>query len=672
MELLPLLQQFVLLFLLLCCSFSSVFPRSHELGILLEVKESLIAGGESLSDWNRSNPNFCKWSGVTCRSGRVVSGLNLSDSSLTGSIPPALGRLQNLLHLDLSSNALTGPIPTTLANLSVLESLLLFTNDLTGRIPAQLGSIKTLRVVKIGNNWLAGEIPASLGNLPNLVTLGLASCTLTGPIPPQLGRLGKLDQLVLQDNQLYGPIPPELGNCSSLTVLALSNNKLNGTIPPELGRLQNLQYLNLLNNSLTGHIPPALGNLSKQLELRMSHNSFSGEIPAELGRLQQLQIILDLSYNNLTGSIPPSIGKLSTLEALDLSHNQLQGRVPPQVGEIRSLGYFNVSFNRLEGDLGDRFQRWKADSFLGNSKLCGGPLDQCRRSANKHSSLSEAAIVVLSAITTLAALALLGLGLTFFCKRRREYLRARSDVSCIYSSSKSSHAHRRPLFLNPGSMKREFRWDDIMEATNHLGDEFVIGSGGSGTIYRAELRNGDTVAVKKVPWKDELMFNKSFAREVKTLGRIRHRHLVKLMGYCCNRGAGFNLLIYDYMENGSLWDWLHRQPGVNNKRKQCLDWEVRMQIALGLVRGVEYLHHDCVPIILHRDIKSSNVLLDSDMEAHLGDFGLAKSVVEFYDTTSTTESNSLFAGSYGYIAPGSLTLLSSLFPNFWVFFQLSV
>ncbi|CAI0546244.1 unnamed protein product [Linum tenue] len=404
----------------------------------------------------------------------------------------------------------------------------------------------------------------------------------------------------------------------------------------------------------------------------MSHNSFSGEIPAELGRLQQLQIILDLSYNNLTGSIPPSIGKLSTLEALDLSHNQLQGRVPPQVGEIRSLGYFNVSFNRLEGDLGDRFQRWKADSFLGNSKLCGGPLDQCRRSANKHSSLSEAAIVVLSAITTLAALALLGLGLTFFCKRRREYLRARSDVSCIYSSSKSSHAHRRPLFLNPGSMKREFRWDDIMEATNHLGDEFVIGSGGSGTIYRAELRNGDTVAVKKVPWKDELMFNKSFAREVKTLGRIRHRHLVKLMGYCCNRGAGFNLLIYDYMENGSLWDWLHRQPGVNNKRKQCLDWEVRMQIALGLVRGVEYLHHDCVPIILHRDIKSSNVLLDSDMEAHLGDFGLAKSVVEFYDTTSTTESNSLFAGSYGYIAPGSLTLLSSLFPNFWVFFQLSV
>ncbi|CAN1225761.1 LRR receptor-like serine/threonine-protein kinase GSO1 [Linum grandiflorum] len=171
-----------------------------------------------------------------------------------------------------------------------------------------------------------------------------------------------------------------------------------------------------------------------------------------------------------------------------------------------------------------------------------------------------------------------------------------------------------------------------MEATNHLSDEFVIGSGGSGTIYRAELASGEMVAVKRVPWKDELMFNKSFAREVKTLGRIRHRHLVKLVGYCCNRGAGCNLLVYEYMENG-------RQP-----KKLSLDWEVRLRIAAGLAKGVEYLHHDCVPSIIHRDIKSSNLLLDADMESHLGDFGLAKTVVESYDSTTASR-------SYGYIAP---------------------
>ncbi|CAN1225749.1 LRR receptor-like serine/threonine-protein kinase GSO1 [Linum grandiflorum] len=436
----------------------------EELRALLEVKESLISGEPSLlTDWNRTiNPNLCNWTGITCGPGRVVTGLNLSDSFLPGSIPPAIGRLRNLLHLDLSSNSLTGPIPTTLVNLSALESLLLHSNQLTGRIPDELGSLSKLRVIRIGNNYLTGEIPESLGNMMSLVTL-------------------------------------------------------------------------------------------------------------------------------------------------------------------------DVSYNRLEGKLPDRFNHWSADSFRGNPNLCGVPLDNCSDSSdNKHSRLSSAVVIVLSAMTTLAALALLGLGFALFCRRRNEYLRSKSEVSCIYSSSS---------FGNAG-MKKEIRWDDIMEATNHLSDEFVIGSGGSGTIYRAELASGEMVAVKRVPWKDELMFNKSFAREVKTLGRIRHRHLVKLVGYCCNRGAGCNLLVYEYMENGSLWDWLHKQP-----KKLSLDWEVRLRIAAGLAKGVEYLHHDCVPSIIHRDIKSSNLLLDADMESHLGDFGLAKTVVE------STESTSLFAGSYGYIAP---------------------
>ncbi|CAN1225747.1 LRR receptor-like serine/threonine-protein kinase GSO1 [Linum grandiflorum] len=557
----------------------------EELRALLEVKESLISGEPSLlTDWNRTiNPNLCNWTGITCGPGRVVTGLNLSDSFLPGSIPPAIGRLRNLLHLDLSSNSLTGPIPTTLVNLSALESLLLHSNQLTGRIPDELGSLSKLRVIRIGNNYLTGEIPESLGELPELVMLGLASCSLTGVIPTKLGRLGSLEQLVLQDNQLGGPIPSELGNLTNL------------------------------------------------LELRLSHNRLSGRIPAEIGQLKTLMNILDLSYNNLTGSIPPAIGTLPKLPVLNLSHNQLDGGLPPQIGNMMSLVTLDVSYNRLEGKLPDRFNHWSADSFRGNPNLCGVPLDNCSDSSdNKHSRLSSAVVIVLSAMTTLAALALLGLGFALFCRRRNEYLRSKSEVSCIYSSSS---------FGNAG-MKKEIRWDDIMEATNHLSDEFVIGSGGSGTIYRAELASGEMVAVKRVPWKDELMFNKSFAREVKTLGRIRHRHLVKLVGYCCNRGAGCNLLVYEYMENGSLWDWLHKQP-----KKLSLDWEVRLRIAAGLAKGVEYLHHDCVPSIIHRDIKSSNLLLDADMESHLGDFGLAKTVVE------STESTSLFAGSYGYIAP---------------------
>jgi serine/threonine protein kinase len=186
-----------------------------------------------------------------------------------------------------------------------------------------------------------------------------------------------------------------------------------------------------------------------------------------------------------------------------------------------------------------------------------------------------------------------------------------------------------------------------MEATHYLNEEFMIGSGGSGKVYKAELKNGETIAVKKILWKDDLMSNKSFNREVKTLGTIRHRHLVKLMGYCSSKADGLNLLIYEYMANGSVWDWLHANE--NTKKKEVLGWETRLKIALGLAQGVEYLHYDCVPPIVHRDIKSSNVLLDSNIEAHLGDFGLAKILTGNYDTN--TESNTMFAGSYGYIAP---------------------
>ncbi|CAN1225727.1 LRR receptor-like serine/threonine-protein kinase GSO1 [Linum grandiflorum] len=832
----------------------------EELRALLEVKESLISGEPSLlTDWNRTiNPNLCNWTGITCGPGRVVTGLNLSDSFLPGSIPPAIGRLRNLLHLDLSSNSLTGPIPTTLVNLSALESLLLHSNQLTGRIPDELGSLSKLRVIRIGNNYLTGEIPESLGELPELVMLGLASCSLTGVIPTKLGRLGSLEQLVLQDNQLGGPIPSELGNCSNLDSLVLANNKLNGTIPKELGGLMNLNILNLANNSLLsgeipsqlgsltqldylnlagnqleglipkslaqlgslhnldlssnqltgripdqffsgmgqllylalssnnfsggvlprgicanktnlvklilsetqltgsipgelvkcgaleqldlsnnaltgeipaeiyemvqlthlylhnntldGSIPPAIGNLTSLKEIAIYHNNFHGRIPKEIGMLADLELLY-LYDNQFSGDIPEEIGNCSSLQMVDFFGNRFAGRIPATIGRLKGLSFLHLRQNELVGeipaelggceqltvlDLADNYLSGGIPDALGslraleqlmlyNNSLAGSVpasisnltnllelrLSHNRLSGripaeigqlktlmnildlsynnltgsippaigtlpdNKHSRLSSAVVIVLSAMTTLAALALLGLGFALFCRRRNEYLRSKSEVSCIYSSSS---------FGNAG-MKKEIRWDDIMEATNHLSDEFVIGSGGSGTIYRAELASGEMVAVKRVPWKDELMFNKSFAREVKTLGRIRHRHLVKLVGYCCNRGAGCNLLVYEYMENGSLWDWLHKQP-----KKLSLDWEVRLRIAAGLAKGVEYLHHDCVPSIIHRDIKSSNLLLDADMESHLGDFGLAKTVVESYDsTTASTESTSLFAGSYGYI-----------------------
>jgi tRNA A-37 threonylcarbamoyl transferase component Bud32 len=274
-------------------------------------------------------------------------------------------------------------------------------------------------------------------------------------------------------------------------------------------------------------------------------------------------------------------------------------------------------------------------------------------SRNSHSALHAATIALVSAAVTLL-IVLLIIMLALMAVRRR----ARGgEVNCTAFSSSSSGSANRQLVVK-GSARREFRWEAIMEATANLSDQFAIGSGGSGTVYRAELSTGETVAVKRIAHMDSdmLLHDKSFTREVKILGRVRHRHLVKLLGFVTSRecGGGGGMLVYEYMENGSLYDWLH--GGSDGRKKQTLSWDARLKVAAGLAQGVEYLHHDCVPRIVHRDIKSSNVLLDGDMEAHLGDFGLAKAVAENRQAAfgkDFTESASCFAGSYGYIAPGN-------------------
>ncbi|XWS55416.1 hypothetical protein CRYUN_Cryun10bG0172200 [Craigia yunnanensis] len=505
--------------------------------------------------------------------------------------------------------------------LSKLETLYLYENQLSGGIPSEIGNCSSLKMIDFFGNRFTGEISVTIG------------------------RLKELHFLHLRQNALLGEIPATLGNCHQLIILDLAYNRLSGGIPTSFSYLLSLNILNLDRNQLFGSIPTTIGKLSKLYELQLSRNSFNADIPTELGQLKNLQSVLDLSCNNLTGQIPPSIGTLSKLETLDLSHNQLMGEVP-QIDDMSSLGRLNLSHNYLQGKLSKQLSHWPAEAFEGNLNLCGSPLDRCNNlaSGKQQSVLSETSVVVISAISTLAAIALLALIVAIFLKQRREYFKRANEVNGTYSSS-SSQARRRLLFRN-GAAKQDYKWEDIMQVTKYLSDEFVIGSGGSGTIYKAELLMEETVAIKKISWKDDLLLHGSFKREIRTLGSIRHRHLVKLMRYCSNKVAGLNLLIYQYMENGSVWDWLHKQP-VNIKKKS-LDWEARIRIAVGLAQGVEYLHHDYVPKIVHRDIKSSNLLLDSNMEAHLGDFGLAKSLDENYD--SNTESNSLFTGSYGYIA----------------------
>ena len=247
--------------------------------------------------WGTDEP-LDRWHGVTIGdAGRVVR-LNLHANNLTGTLPPALGRLSSLVALDLHSNTnnLTGSIPPELGTLTNLRHLFLYDNNLTGPIPPALGDLSNLEYLNLDNNNLTGPIPPELGNLSNLVRLFLYGNNLTGAIPPALGALTNLEVLFLINNNLTGPIPPALGDLSNLVVLILDSNNLAGPIPPALGALSSLRHLNLRSNNLAGPIPPALGDLSR------------------LG-------ILQLGFNNLTGALPLSLANLQYLEQLHIDNN---------------------------------------------------------------------------------------------------------------------------------------------------------------------------------------------------------------------------------------------------------------------------------------------------------------------------------------------------------------
>ena len=287
-----------------------------------------------------TNAPLEEWHGVgTDARGRVRS-LSLSDNELSGAIPPELGNLSRLVHLQLDLNGLAGPIPTELGDLSRLEHLRLSRNELTDTIPPELGNLSALTYLNLEGNYLSGSIP------------------------PELGRLSNLRQLILRQNNLAGPIPAELGDLSRLELLLLSRNKLTGPIPPDLSGLSNLESFEASNNNLSGPILPQLGELSRLRSLNLSYNRFSGPIPAGIGSLDSLRS-LSLQYNQLTGPIPASLGELELLSLLNLSRNQLVGRVPEELGNLSRLRSLYLHDNTdLFGPLPRTFLQLDSLQFL--------------------------------------------------------------------------------------------------------------------------------------------------------------------------------------------------------------------------------------------------------------------------------------------------------------------
>ncbi|XP_030466499.2 receptor-like protein kinase HSL1 [Syzygium oleosum] len=595
--------------------------------------------------------------------------IELFNNSLSGELSLQFSNLTNLRRLDVSTNELTGAIPGELCDLP-LGSLNLFENRFEGTIPESIALSENLYELMLFNNKLTGSLPSDLGKNSPSRSLDVSYIQFSGQIPENLCAHGKLEELVLLYNNFFETIPASLGKCESLHRIRLTHNQLSGTVPEGLWGLPHVYLLDLAENSLVGNVSDALSGahnlsvldisrnlfsgsvpdgfapLTRLVEFSGSHNNFSGRIPGSLVQLSQLSK-LDLSYNGLSGEIPEGIKAWKMLNELNLANNKLSGEIPGDVGSLTVLNYLDLSGNYFSGKIPDELQNLKLNllnlsnnqlsgdippmyakqvyenSFVGNPGLCGDLPGLCPRRSDGRKSKS---LWMLSVIFVLAVLVLV-VGISWFYCKYKNFKKTRKGATM--SKWRSFH-------------KLGF---SELEIADCLQEDKVIGSGGSGKVYKVELSNGEVVAVKKlrgVSKKEALTFESEkdgYQVEVETLGKIRHKNIVRL--WCCCNTEDCKLLVYEYMPNGSLGDMLHGSKG------SLLDWRTRYKIALDAAEGLSYLHHDCVPPIVHRDVKSNNILLDAEFGAKVADFGVAKIV----GVGNGEELMSVIAGSYGYIAP---------------------
>ncbi|KFK43299.1 hypothetical protein AALP_AA1G106000 [Arabis alpina] len=609
--------------------------------------------------------------------------LELYNNNLTGKFPSGFGNLKNLTKLDASTNNLEGDL-SELRTLTNLVSLQMFENGFSGEIPPEFGEFKDLMNLSLYTNKLTGPLPQGLGSLADFDFIDASSNLLTGPIPPDMCKNGKMKALLLLQNNLTGTIPENYVNCLSLKRFRVAENSLNGTVPnglwglpeleiidiamnnfegsitadiktakmlgtldikfnkfsdelpEEIGEAKALTKIELNNNRFLGEIPSSIGKLKGLSSLKMQSNGFSGNIPDSIGSCSMLSD-LNMAQNSLSGEIPHMLGSLPTLNALNLSDNKLSGRIPESLSSLR-LSLLDLSNNKLSGRVPLSLSSYNG-SFNGNPGLCSTTIKSFNRCVNSSGSHRDTRIFVLCIV--FGSLILLAALVFFLYLKKTE----KKERRTLRHESWSIKSFRRMSFTE----------DDIIDS---IKEENLIGRGGCGDVYRVVLGDGKELAVKHIRRSSTDSFtkknfsssmpilsekegrSKEFETEVQTLSSIRHLNVVKL--YCSITSDDSSLLVYEYLPNGSLWDMLH------TCKKSNLGWETRYDIALGAGKGLEYLHHGYEKPVIHRDVKSSNILLDEFLKPRIADFGLAKILQA---NNGGLDSTHVVAGTYGYIAP---------------------
>ena len=533
-----------------------------------------------------------------------------------------------------------------IGNFSIdLNSLGMQSNHIYGVIPERIGQLIGLTYLAVGDNFLEGKIPDSIGKLTNLVFLDLEENKLSGNIPTIIGNLTNLSELDMSTNTLQGNIPSTLRYCTHLQVISISNNTLSSDIPSQIfSYLYGLIYIFLTNNYLTGKIPLEFGNLKHLSVLYLSSNKLSGEIPKDLALCLALTE-LGLGSNFLHGSIPLFLGSLRSLEILDISNNSLSSTIPVQLENLTFLYKLDLSFNNLYGEIPilGVFSNVKAISIIGNKNLCGGipqlKLPACFRVPSKKNKISFKKKLILIIVIGGVLISFIAFIIVHFLTRKPKML---------------------PSSPSLRNEKLRVTYGQLHAATSGFSSSNLVGTGSFGSVYKGSLPNIERPIVVKVLNLETRGAAKSFMAEYNALGKMRHRNLVKILTCCSSvdyNGEEFKAIVFEFMSNGSLEKFLH-----DNEEHEFgnlnLNFTQRLDIALDVAYALDYLHNDTEHVVVHCDVKPSNVLLDDDMVAHLGDFGLAR-LTHGATTHSSKDlaNSSTIKGTIGYVPPGKFHLV---------------